>query len=78
MEVTIDYVYEGKARFDYSFNRFYMDEDKALAAENLYFESLADTTKRTYAVVYIKEGKAVLQDVQIDGVSVVDLVGEEY
>jgi len=55
-----------------------MDEDKALAAENLYFESLADTTKRTYAVVYIKEGKAVLQDVQIDGVSVVDLVGEEY
>lgn len=76
MKVTVDYAYEGRVRIDYPFDRFYMDENKALSAENLYFESLADTTKKTYAVVYIKDGKAVLQDIQINGESIADLVGE--
>ena len=76
IEVEINYAYEDYVGFEFPFNRFYMDESKALAAENLYFESLADTTKKTYAVVYIQDGEAVLQDVQINGESIADLVGE--
>lgn len=60
----------------YPFDRFYMEESKAYDAELAYHETQMDTTKTTYALVNIKNGKAVLKDVLIDGVSIVDIVKE--
>ena len=60
----------------YLFNRFYMEESKAYTAEVLYKESRRDTSKVTYALVNIKNGKAVLKNVLINGVSIRELVKE--
>jgi uncharacterized membrane-anchored protein len=60
----------------FPFDRFYVEESKAKPAEQVYFESTRDSTQKTYAVVRVREGKAVLEDVQIDGVSIIDMVSE--
>jgi len=64
------HVYDDKLMLDYSFNRFYMDENKAPAAEKRYQEANRRSSPReAYAVVYVKKGEAALKDVMIDGVS---------
>jgi uncharacterized membrane-anchored protein len=50
----------------YPFDRYYMEESKAGEAEQAYRESLRDTLLDTYAIVYVKDGEAVLSDVMID------------
>ena len=59
----------------YPFDRYYREESKAPQADTIYSESLRDSTTTTYAVVKIKDGKAVLEDVMIDGISIKELVG---
>ncbi len=59
----------------YPFDRYYMEESKAPQADTIYSESLRDSTTTTYAVVKIKDGEAVLEDVMIDGISIKELVG---
>ena len=61
----------------YPFDRFYMEESKAQPAEITYRNSQRDTTTTTYALVRVKNGKAVLKDVLIDGVPIKELVGKE-
>lgn len=61
-------------RLDYPFQKFFMEETKAPKAEELYWEALRHTDKQVYGLVNIKAGKAVLKDVQVDGVSIVELV----
>ena len=61
-------------RIDYPFDRYYMEESKAQAAEDMYRESIIDSTQIAYALVNIKEGEAVIMDVMIDGVSISNLV----
>ncbi len=56
-------------RITYPFTRFYMEESKAEPAEQLF-----STEKSCYAAVYVKNGKAVLHNVYIDGVPIADLV----
>ena len=66
----IQYVYEGSIHLDYSFNRFYMDENKAPLAEQRYINAnRLSSIQEAYAVVYVKKGEAALKDVMIDGVS---------
>lgn len=60
----------------YLFDRFYLEESKAPKAEELYVESQRDSLRTTWAVVKIKDGNAVLEDVMIDGVSIVEIVRE--
>lgn len=55
---------------EYPFHRFYMEESKALAAEQAYLESTGDSTQVTYALVRIKDGDAVIRDVIINGVPI--------
>jgi uncharacterized membrane-anchored protein len=55
---------------DYPFDRYYMEESKALPAEQAYGASLQDTTQVTYALVNIKAGDAVLKDVMIGEVPI--------
>ena len=59
---------------EYPFDRYYMEETKAYDAEQLYRESLSDTLQTTYALVHIKEGEAVLEDVMVDGVPIREVV----
>lgn len=62
----------------YPFDRFYMEETKAPLAEKRYLDSLRDTSDVTYALVKIKEGKAVLEDVMVNNTSLNDLVKKEF
>ena len=62
---------------EFPFDRFYMDEFEAKDAENVHREASRDTASLTYAMVYIHRGKAVLNDVFIDEVSIRDLVETE-
>ncbi len=64
----------GKLFFELPFNRFYLEESKAKPAENIYVESQIDSLSTTYALVKIKDGVAVLEDVLIDGISIGELI----
>ncbi len=55
----------------YPFERFYMEESKAAPAEQLFSDN-----KTCYAAVYLKNGKAVLHNVYIDGVPIAEAVGK--
>lgn len=56
----------GSVVVEWPFNRFYMEESKAYPAEQLYVKSLADSNNVTYALVKVKKGEAVLQNVFIN------------
>jgi len=80
LEATIDDVTgdgSNKVYLEYPFDRFYMEEAKAYEAEVAYNESLRNTEiHETYAVVYVKNGEAVLDDIMIDGVSIKEVVAD--
>ncbi|MBC7850840.1 MAG: GDYXXLXY domain-containing protein [Chitinophagaceae bacterium] len=52
------------------FDQYFMDEVKATAAENVYRESSQVLNNRTYALVKILNGEAVIQDVLINDTSI--------
>jgi uncharacterized membrane-anchored protein len=64
---------DNRIYFDFPFNRFYMNENKAKNAEKVYAESTIDTTKIAYALVATKNGEAVIRDVLIDNISIKEL-----
>jgi uncharacterized membrane-anchored protein len=74
VKARVGYVTQEKQQstlfINYPFDRFYMEESKALPAERAYFESLQDSTQVTYALVHIKEGEAVLKEVLMGGVPI--------
>lgn len=63
-----------KIMIDFPFKRFYMEESKAYEAELLYDEIVQDSSQIAYTLVSVKNGNAVLKDVLINEVSIVDLV----
>jgi uncharacterized membrane-anchored protein len=76
LKTTVEYFYSnntGIVRIHYPFNRFYMEESKAYSAELLYRDSQADDNQTAYALVSIMDGEAVLKDVMINGVSIIEL-----
>ena len=79
LKSQIDFItgnYRTQIHFTYPFDRFYMEESKAYEAEQIYIENQIDSSKKTYALVSIKNGDAVLKDVLIDGVSIREVVKE--
>lgn len=73
LKLKINYIAEyddNKIYLDFPFNRFYMNENKAKNAEEVYAESMIDTTKIAYALVATKNGEAVIKDVFIDNISI--------
>ena len=78
VNASIGYVDEvnSKLLINYPFDRFYMEESKAQPAENIYLQSVIDSTQTAHALVNVKDGEAVIRDVMIDGVSISVLVGE--
>ena len=58
----------------FPFNRYYMEESKAPEAEKIYREALQQNKENIYAVVFINQGKSVLEDVRIGDNSIKNLV----
>ncbi len=58
---------------DFPFDRFYMEESKAPEAEKIYREAFQQSKEDIYAVVFINQGKSVLEDVKIGEQSIKDL-----
>ena len=52
--------------FRYPFDEFYMEEYKAPKAENIYRESTRDSLNTTYALVKIRNGDGVIENVFIN------------
>jgi len=63
-----------QVRIKYPFERFYMEETKAPRAEAIFRDLWNDATTMVYGVVVINEGKAALEDVLVDGVSIKEAV----
>lgn len=77
VEAEVAYTSQDDIIIQYPFERFYLEESKASAAETVYREGNArDSTQITYARVRVKGGKAVVEDVIINDRSIVDIVRE--
>lgn len=63
-----------KIYVEYPFDRFYMEESKAKPAEETIAKSNREEGKTAYAVVKVKNGQAVIEDVMVDGVSIKEIV----
>jgi len=63
-----------KVFIDLPFDRFYLPERKAPAAEEIYRSSTQDPEILTYASVSVKEGQAVVTDVLIGDKSITELI----
>ncbi len=82
LKINADYVmakvvnnYNGKVVFELAFNRFYMKETKAYDAERAYLETNRDEIEdNVYALVYVKEGRSVLENVIIAGIPIQEYV----
>ncbi len=73
VNATIDYIIPDTMTYvsvDYPFTRFYMEESLSESAAEAYAEAARDTNKVTYALVAVKDGEAVIEDVLIDGKSI--------
>jgi len=57
--------FKGSIRYRLPFDRLYMNENKAQAAEDLYRNALRDTTQSVYAKVYIAGDRFLLDDVYV-------------
>jgi len=77
IKAKVDFVTDdgsNKLTIFYPFDRYYMEETKALKAEQTYIQAQIDTNQITYALIRIKDGDAVLKDVLIDGISIKEIV----
>jgi len=64
-----------EVRFTFPFNEFYMEESKAYDAEVAHREAQNDSLPdNTYALVYVKDGEAVLNNVFINDIPIADFV----
>lgn len=81
IEVIVNY-YDTNSNilsFNLPFDRYYMEEFKAKPAEDIYrkYNRQNDTINKTYALVAIKNGDAVLKDVYINDKSIVYYIEKE-
>ncbi|MGC1205991.1 MAG: GDYXXLXY domain-containing protein [Flavobacteriaceae bacterium] len=70
--------YSKHLNIQFPFNKYYMKETKAYDAEVAVRNRQRDSIpNNTYALVFIKEGEAVLEDVIIDEISIKDYVEKQ-
>lgn len=70
--------YDKNVTFSFPFNEFYMNETKAYDAELAHAQAQLDSLpNNTYALVYILNGKAVLENVFINDIPIADYVEKE-
>jgi uncharacterized membrane-anchored protein len=61
---------------NWPFDRFYMEESKAFTAEQEYIKSTRDSSKVTYALVKVKKGEAVLENVFINNQPIANFINK--
>lgn len=78
VEVTRDYFSSEMThvRIKYPFDRLWMNQKECPIAEKIVNDALF-RNKHVYALVSIKNGDGVLKDIEVDGVSIKDLVKKE-
>jgi uncharacterized membrane-anchored protein len=79
LKLAIRYSY-AQIRFDIPFNRFYMQEDKATTAEELYRKANSRSKKGKsvcYASVVVYNGDALIKDLYINGIAITKLAESE-
>ena len=78
LETTVNYISEEKDGstifLNYPFTKYYMEESKAPKAERIYSERTADTTLKTYALIKIYNGDAIIKDVYINDSLINDVI----
>lgn len=70
VKVEVNYVENQVVHFRLPFNRFYMEESKAFSAEQVYWEVQRDSNQVAYALVYVKDGEALVENVFINEVPI--------
>lgn len=80
LKTTVGYAWpvDGKQRVSLKlpFDRFYVEESKAPAAEQAYWDAQRDTLQVTYARVRVHNGQAVIEDVMINDRPILEIVRE--
>jgi uncharacterized membrane-anchored protein len=78
LKTTVDYVNsfggEYKVYFNLPFTRFYLEESKASQAEQAYWQAQRDSAQVAYALVSVGAGQAVLKNVYINDIPIVEVV----
>jgi len=74
VEIDFRFSNDTLSRFTLPFDRLYMNENKAYAAEELYRNALNDSTQNVYAKVYIYKGRYLLEDVYVNDTRLRDAV----
>lgn len=70
--------YDETVNFSFPFNEFYMNEYKAYDAELAHISAQRDSLpNNTYALVYVLEGRGVLENVFINDIPIADYVEKE-
>ena len=67
LTTKIQYVGGNQVHLRLPFDRFYMDEDAAPAAEQAYWKYSASSNRNAYVQIRIEKGFAVLEDLYVDG-----------
>lgn len=67
LEVRVSNVYGGKIRFDLPFDRYYLEEALAPAAEQAYRERASDDEAEAWITVRVRDGSAVLEELYLEG-----------
>lgn len=80
LKTTVRYAWfvDGKQRINLNlpFNRFYVEESKAPVAEQAYWDAQQDTLQTTYALVRVRKGQAIIENVMINDRSILEIVQE--
>lgn len=69
IQVSVNYVTEDFVYFDYPFERFYLEESRAAAAEEAYRKAANDSLVTAWAEISIYKGMSGLYDVKMNGIS---------
>lgn len=77
LRLRVTSVYNDQVRLELPFNRFYMEESEAPEAERIYARRRERVERDACAVVRVYEGRAVLEDVLVDGKPLRAVVHEE-
>ena len=70
LKLKIDYLYGDQLYFELPFDRFYLDENFAKEAEFAYWDESRE--KNTYVIVRVLSGSAILEELFIHDVPVMD------
>jgi uncharacterized membrane-anchored protein len=74
LTVRVSQIYGRTAYFDAPFDRFYMEESLAPAAEKVYREHTRTSERDAYVTVRIRDGLGVIENLWVDGVPIQEFV----